>query len=69
MRRVMSGQLDVSRKLRVRRRPVQVLIPAGRPVGSHRKGTLWERKMRTLALRLPKGRVRRDRSGAPMKRS
>jgi hypothetical protein len=35
---------------------------AGRP------GTLWQRKMRSLALRLSERRVRRDRSGAPMKR-
>ncbi len=32
------------------------------------EGTLWQRKMRTLALRLPKSRARRDRSGAPRKR-
>jgi hypothetical protein len=32
------------------------------------EGRLWQRRMRTLALRLPKGRTRRDRSGAPMKR-
>ena len=31
-------------------------------------GTLWRRKMRTLALRLSKRGARRDRSGAPMKR-
>ena len=31
-------------------------------------GYEWRRKMHSLALRLPKGRTRRDRSGAPMKR-
>lgn len=31
-------------------------------------GTLWQRKMRTLALRLSKRGTRRDRSGSPMKR-
>ena len=35
---------------------------------ARREGTLWQRRMRTLALRLPKGRPRLDRSGAPMKR-
>ncbi len=31
-------------------------------------GTLWQRKMRTLALRLSRRGTRRDRSGSPMKR-
>ncbi len=32
------------------------------------EGRTWQRKMHSLALRLPKRRARRDRSGAPMKR-
>ena len=36
--------------------------------GARAEGTLWQRKMRTLALRLSKRRPRRDRSGAPRKR-
>ena len=35
--------------------------------GVRQPGTLWQRKMRTLALRLSVGQCRRDRSGAPMK--
>lgn len=40
----------------------------GRTLGPRQEGMLWQRKMRTLALRLHKGHPRRDRSGAPMKR-
>lgn len=36
--------------------------------GMRQEGTLWQRKMRTLALRLSEGEFRRDRSGAPMRR-
>lgn len=32
------------------------------------EGASWQRKMRTLALRLSEGQGRRDRSGAPMRR-
>ncbi len=39
-----------------------------RRAGARQEGTLWRRKMHTLALRMPKGRTRRDRSGAPRKR-
>ena len=39
-----------------------------RVCGGRQEGTEWKRRMKTLALRLPKGRVRRYRSGAPMKR-
>ena len=35
---------------------------------ARQEGTLWQRKMRTLALRLSEGQFRRDRSGAPMRR-
>jgi hypothetical protein len=35
---------------------------------ARQEGTLWQRRMRTLALRLSEGQVRRDRSGAPMRR-
>jgi hypothetical protein len=35
---------------------------------ARQEGKAWQRRMRSLALRRPRGRVRRDRSGAPMKR-
>jgi hypothetical protein len=35
---------------------------------ARQEGTLWQRKMRTLARRLSVGQFRRDRSGAPMRR-
>lgn len=62
-----SGQWRESRKARVRRRPV-VVAPPVRTHSGGQEGTLWRRKMRTLAMRLSKRRMRRDRSGAPMKR-
>jgi len=39
-----------------------------RRASARQEGTLWQRRMHTLALRLPRRRTRRDRSGAPMKR-
>lgn len=69
MRITMSGQLCESKKMRIRRRPVVVPPPRRvRPAGARAEGMLWQRKMRSLAMRLPKGRARRDRSGSPMKR-
>ena len=44
------------------------LVPRRVRCGPRQEGMLWQRRMRTLALRLPKGKVRRDRSGAPRKR-
>ena len=67
-----SGQRDRSRKAPVDHGGAP---GGGRPGGgattqkrAGRPGTLWQRKMRSLALRLSKQQVRRDRSGAPMKR-
>jgi len=36
--------------------------------GNRQEGRLWTRRMRTLAHRFPKGRIRYHASGAPMKR-
>ena len=70
MGRLIGEQAFESKKVRLRRTPVAVAAPRRRsPSSSRQPGTLWQRKMRTLALRRPKGRTRRDRSGAPMKRS
>ena len=64
-----SEQPCESKKVRIRRQPVAVPPPArSRRAGPRQEGMLWQRKMQSLALRLPKGRTRRDRSGAPMKR-
>ena len=69
MRMVPSGQLVESKKVCLRRRPVAVPPPRRVRGGTLRaEGVLWQRKMRSLATRRPKGRIRRDRSGAPMKR-
>lgn len=62
-------QLVVSAKAPADRRaeaPIRARAP--RRATARQDGTLWQRKMRTLALRLTKGRARRDRSGASMKR-
>ena len=65
----LSGQLVESRKVRLRRLAVAVADPArARRTGRGPSGTLWQRRMQSVALRLPKRRVRRDRSGAPMRR-
>lgn len=64
-----SQQPCESKKVRIRRRPVSVSppqMPYAR--GPKQAGKLWQRKMQSLALRLPKRRSRRDRSGVPMKR-
>lgn len=64
-----SGQRDVSKKTRPSRDQVPAsTLRRARRMAARQEGTLWQRKMRTLALRLPKGRTRRSRSGAPMKR-
>ncbi|MBI4003797.1 MAG: hypothetical protein HY353_02135 [Candidatus Omnitrophica bacterium] len=64
-----TEQPTVSKKVRVRKAVIPVASPSrARRVGSRQEGTLWQRRMRTLALRLPKGKTRRDRSGAPRKR-
>ena len=39
-----------------------------RPAVARQEGTLWQRKMRTLATKRSENQRRRDRSGAPMKR-
>ena len=67
MRLRFSGQLRESRKVRIRRRPVLVPSPV-RVRSGGRTETLWRRKMQSLAVRRSKRQVRRDRSGAPMKR-
>ena len=64
-----TEQPTVSRKARIRKAVVLVAVPArARRRGPRQEGTLWQRKMHTLALRLPKGKTRHDRSGAPRKR-
>lgn len=65
-----TGQVDESKKAPIDRWTAKrIKTPArARICGPRQAGTLWQRRMRSLALRLPKGRVRRDRSGAPMKR-
>lgn len=64
-----TEQPTVSKKVRISKRVVPVEIPArARRRGPRQEGTLWQRRMRTLALRLPEHRTRRDRSGAPRKR-
>jgi hypothetical protein len=69
MRLMMSGQLCESKKVCLRQHPVAVAPPRRvRRSGARAEGTLWQRRMRSLAVRLPKGRARRDRSGSPMKR-
>ena len=71
MRVRLTGQLDESKKAPVDRWAQQNAgggTVARAQDGFQQEGTLWKRKMRSLALRLPKGRRRRDRSGAPMKR-
>ncbi|MBI4341060.1 MAG: hypothetical protein HY598_02115 [Candidatus Omnitrophica bacterium] len=69
MGRLTGEQASESKKVRLRRLPVPVAAPEKRPPNSARQpGTLWQRKMRTLALRRPKGRTRRHSGGAPMKR-
>ena len=69
MRTKPSGQLVASKKMRVRRQPVAVAAPKRvRSQNMRQEGTLWKNKMQAMALRLKKGSVRRDRSGAPMKR-
>ena len=58
-----------SKKVRLRRRSFPVPPPTRvRPCGARQEGLGWQRKMRSLSLRLSKGQRRRDRSGAPMKR-
>ena len=69
MRIKLSGQLAESKKVRIRRQSVAVVAPKKvRGQNMRQEGTLWKNKMQTMALRLKKGRTRRDRSGAPMKR-
>ena len=64
-----TEQPTVSKKVRIRKAVVLVAVPArARRAKPRQEGLLWQRKMRTLALRLPKGKTRRDRSGAPRKR-
>ena len=64
----MSGQLQQSKKAPVDRSTGRAArSKKARTVGPRQEGTLWQRKMHTLALRLPKGRTRRHSSGAPMK--
>ena len=46
--------------------PVRARTP--RRSGARQEGTLWQRKMRTLATKLSEHQRRFDRSGAPMKR-
>lgn len=65
---IFGGQAYESKKAPVQRPRGAARPPKARRANARQAGTLWQRKMRTLALRLPKGRVRRDRSGAPMKR-
>jgi hypothetical protein len=68
-RTVLSGQVRESRKVRVRRSPVPVAAPSrGRRPGARQEGTLWKRKMQSVARRLTRGGRRRHSSGAPMKR-
>jgi hypothetical protein len=43
------------------------LARARRAGGPKQEGVAWQRKMRTLALRMSKRRLRRHASGAPMK--
>ena len=69
MKIIKTGQLVESKKLRIRRQAVAVAAPKQvRGQNMRQEGTLWKSKMQTMALRLKKGRTRRDRSGAPMKR-
>ena len=65
-----SVQPVESKKAPIARRDIRaVRRPArARQADALARGSLWKRKMRHLALRRPKGRTRRDRSGAPMKR-
>jgi hypothetical protein len=64
-----SGQLDISKKNRPRRGRHPIAPPRRTRIGKlHQEGLEWQRKMRTLALKLPKGRARRSRSGTPMKK-
>ncbi len=65
-----TGQIAESRKARVPRWTTKTLKPSARArkaKGERQEGRLWEQKMQSVALRLPQGRARRDRSGAPMK--
>ncbi len=69
MKVTLSGQLFESKKVRIRQRPVGVPSPHRvRRASARTEGTLWQRRMRSLAMRLPKGRTHRDRSGSPIKR-
>ena len=64
-----SGQASESKKVRVRRQPVPVAARTrARTLGPKQQGMWWRQRMQSLALRLPKGRMRRHASGAPMKR-
>jgi len=44
-----------------------VLRNTMRPLGARAEGTLWKRRMRTLAMRITKGQFWRHSSGALMK--
>jgi len=56
-----------------RNRPAPWLYPnpadpaRARRLGPRQPGSEWQRRMRTLAIRLSKGQHRRDYTGAPMK--
>jgi hypothetical protein len=64
-----TEQAAISKKVRIRKQVAPVAVPGrARKRGPRQEGLLWQRRMRTLALRLPKGKTRRDRSGAPRKR-
>ena len=65
----LGGQAYESKKAPVNRPGTHTPHPPkARGAQARAAGTLWQRKMHTLALRMPKGRTRRDRSGAPRKR-
>lgn len=58
-----------SKKQRVRRRPVTVLARSrAHTTGPRQPGMEWRRKLQSLAIRRTRREVRRDRSGAPMRR-
>jgi hypothetical protein len=64
-----SRQPCESRKVQIRREPVAIRPPVRtRRAGARANGTLWKRKMHTLAVRRTKQGVRRDSAGRPMKR-
>jgi hypothetical protein len=66
----LTGQLEESKKAPVPGWAVRRIAPSARARqggGARQEGTLWRRKMQSLALRLSKRTLRRHASGAPMK--